>query len=192
MSSDYRSDHKYSYKEYLIWEEEERLELIEGVPFSMIPAPARIHQEVLFSLARQLADRLDGGPCKLYVAPFYVRFGEKNMADNEIHSVVQPDISIVCDPSKLDDKGCIGAPSFIAEIISPATARNDYIRKLNLYEKYRVREYWIVHPVDQIVIACGLNEGSQYGKPKIYSAEMNAKSMALGIEITLNKVFEID
>jgi Uma2 family endonuclease len=95
----------------------------------------------------------DQTPCQVYAAPFDVRLPEEDEADERIATVVQPDITVVCDPSRLDDKGCRGAPDWIVEIVSPSSVSMDYIRKLALYEKHGVREYWIVHPVDGIVMA---------------------------------------
>lgn len=126
----------YSYADYLSWEEGERIELIDGIPYLMAPAPSRIHQEILFELGRQFGNALKDRTCKGYVAPFDVRLSENRgqQKDEDVYTVVQPDLVVVCDPSKLDKRGCKGAPDLVVEIISPSTAAHDYIRKMELYE----------------------------------------------------------
>jgi Uma2 family endonuclease len=102
----------------------------------------------------------------------------------------EKDISIICDKSKIDDRGCKGSPDLVVEIVSPSTASIDYIEKLSLYEKYGVKEYWIIHPVDEIVIIYTLEDNMKYGRPDIYSKE---NSVIVGIfqdlTIDLKKVF---
>ncbi len=156
----------------------------------MSPAPLRIHQKISGNLFFEIKKRINGGWCEIFAAPFDVRFPEGEQTDAEILSVVQPDISVICDPDKLDEKGCKGAPDFIAEIISPSTARKDMRDKLLLYEKHKVPVYWVVHPVESIVMVYKLNERRQYGRPEVFSSEdvieLNLKEM---IEIKLEAVF---
>jgi len=133
----------YTYTDYLTWGDERRYELIEGVPFAMSPAPSWIHQKITGEIFRQLANFLDGKPCEVFTAPFDVRLN----AEEDDDTVVQPDITIVCDKSKLEDKGgCKGTPDMLIEIVSPASAKRDRIEKLQLYQRAGVREYWIVDP----------------------------------------------
>jgi Uma2 family endonuclease len=148
---------------------EERRELFFGVPFAMAPAPSRRHQEVAWELARQIGNFLRGRPCRGFAAPFDVRLPEAGESDEETSTVVQPDISVVCDEAKLDDRGCRGAPDWIVEVVSPRTASNDYIRKVEIYERHGVREYWIVHPVDRVLILRTLDETGRYGIPEYCS-----------------------
>lgn len=121
--------------------EEKRAELIDGQLYAMAP-PSRMHQELSFSIARKIADYIDShnGNCKVYTAPFAVNLN----ADDTTY--VEPDISIICDKSKLSDKGCNGAPDFIIEIVSPSSRKMDYITKNTKYSEAGVREYWIVDP----------------------------------------------
>jgi Uma2 family endonuclease len=163
----FAAEERYTYGDYLNWPDEERWEIIEGVPVSMSPAPVRIHQKILTEILVQLHDRLTTSDCEVYPAPFDVRLPEKDEADEEIMTVVQPDIAVICDAEKLDDKGCRGAPDFIIEIISPSTASHDQIKKVALYEQHGVREYWIVHPVDKLVIMRRLNSEGVYPAPDI-------------------------
>jgi len=117
----------------------------------MGPAPVRRHQVFVLEIARQIANALKGKPCQPFIAPFDVRLPKAGQADDRIDTVVQPDISVVCDPKKLDERGCNGAPDWVIEVISPATASRDHILKRGVYERAGVEEYWIVHPVDRIV-----------------------------------------
>ena len=159
---------KYTYGDYLTWSDEERWELIDGVPYQMTPAPSRRHQEVLGALHVQFFVALEGKPCKVYLAPFDVRIPAHDEADDLIQTVVQPDLVIVCDQTKLDEKGCKGVPDLLVEILSPATAGKDLKLKLDLYERVGVEEYWVVHPLDQTVKVFRENE-RKYSKPEIYS-----------------------
>jgi Uma2 family endonuclease len=140
----------YTYADYRNWPANESWELIDGIAHAMGPAPLRLHQKVLLQLARQVADTLEGKTCEAYIAPFDVRLPKGAENDETIDTVVQPDLSVICDPAKLDDKGCRGAPDWIVEVLSPATASYDHLTKRTLYERAGVREFWLVHPVDRI------------------------------------------
>jgi len=181
---------RYTYKDYLSWPEDERWELIEGIPYNLAPAPSRRHQEILGSIFNILFSYLKDKACKVYMAPFDVRLPEGKERDEDIKNVVQPDIVIVCDKEKLDDRGCKGSPDLIVEIVSPNTASKDYIEKLALYERNKVKEYWIVHPIDNIVMVYKLNESGQYGRPEIYSSEAQVKvGIFPDLTINLKEVF---
>jgi Uma2 family endonuclease len=130
---------QYSYADYLTFPEGERWEIIDEVPY-LQAVPSRIHQEILMELSRQISNYLIGKSCKVYPAPFCVRLNNEKGDDNII-SVVKPDITVVCDNSKLDKSGCKGSPDMIIEILSPSTAKNDKIIKFNKYEKVGVKEY---------------------------------------------------
>jgi len=137
----------YTYADYLSWRFNERLELIKGWVYKMSPAPRRTHQKIETSLSSQLWRFFEHKKCEVYQSPFDVRLlKNKGQADHEITTVVQPDISVICDPEKLDDRGCIGAPDLIIEVLSPSTMRKDYYEKFNLYEENKVKEYWLVNP----------------------------------------------
>jgi len=159
----------YSYADYLTWPEDERWELINGVPYNMTPAPTPKHQEVLGEIFRLLANWLKGNKCKVYMAPFDVRLVGSETIDSMIDKVVQPDITVVCDPQKIDARGCLGIPDMIIEILSPSTFKKDLGIKLALYESSGVQEYWVVHPLDETVMVFRIQNG-QYGKPTVYSA----------------------
>jgi Uma2 family endonuclease len=165
-----RDVERHTYGEYLTWPEDARYELIEGVAYAMAPAPTRIHQRLLVEMTRQIADALEDDPCEVNMAPFDVRLPDADEADAVIATVVQPDIAVVCDPAKLDERGCRGAPDWIIEVPSPATAGHDQIRKLALYERQGVREYWLAHPTDRIVTIYRLTEGA-YGRPEVHEMQ---------------------
>jgi Uma2 family endonuclease len=153
----------HTYADYLLWPDEARYELIDGLAHAMGPTPVPRHQEVALELARQIADALEGSPCRPYIAPFDVRLPQANESDDQVDTVVQPDISVICDKGKLDEHGCRGAPDWIIEVLSPTTAGHDQIVKRALYERVGVREFWLVHPVDQLV-SIYLLENAAYGK----------------------------
>jgi Uma2 family endonuclease len=146
----------YTYADFLKWDEGESYEIIDGEAY-MMATPSRIHQEISMALSTVLYTYLEDKPCKVYAAPFSVRLFPAE--DNSDDTVVEPDITVVCDPSKLDDRGCKGAPDFIVEITSPPTARYDRIIKFDKYREAGVREYWIVNPDEKVVSAYLLKNG---------------------------------
>ncbi|UOE41072.1 Uma2 family endonuclease [Chryseobacterium suipulveris] len=146
----------YTYADYLLWRLKERVELFKGKVFKMIPAPARIHQDILRNINRKFDVFFHNQACKIYFAPFDVRLPNK---DGEVRTVVQPDLCVICDLTKLDDKGCIGAPDFIVEILSLGNTKKEMDYKFSIYEEAGVLEYWIVHPTDKNVQPFVLRDG---------------------------------
>jgi Uma2 family endonuclease len=160
---------KYTYIDYLGWSKESRCEIIEGIPYMMSPAPSRLHQEISGELFFQIRSYLNGKDCKIYAAPFDVRlYKDASYEDNNIVNVVQPDITVICDKNKLDERGAKGTPDFIIEIVSKSSTFLDYVKKLNLYGDYGVREYWIVNPLKRNVLVYKISEDGNYGTPDIY------------------------
>ncbi len=157
---------RHTYADYLTWPDAMRYELIDGLAYAMGPAPVRRHQEVAGEVFRQIADALEGSPCRPYIAPFDVRLPRVDEVDDAVDTVVQPDISVICDKIKLDERGCRGAPDWVIEVLSPRSASHDQIVKRALYELVGVREFWLVHPVDNIVTIYLLENGA-YGKPAL-------------------------
>ena len=181
----------FTYGDYVNWPEDERWELIDGYAYNMSPAPSRRHQKISRDLEFQIVSFLTDKPCDVYDAPFDVRLPEADEQDEDIETVVQPDIVVVCDEKKLDDKGCRGAPDIIIEILSPATAPKDMKIKLPLYEKHGVKEYWVVQPIDNIILVFKLGKNKKYGKPEVYTEEDKIKTAILdGLEIELDKIFQ--
>ncbi len=182
-------DRLYTFADYLTWSDEERWEIIRGKPYCMSPAPSVRHQLISGEFYTQIHNFLSGKDCRVLAAPLDVRFGKNLQPADRITDVVQPDILVVCDPEKLDEKGCKGPPDFIAEIISPSTVSRDYILKRELYEKNRVREYWILHPFDNIVHV-NILENSVY-RISIHEGKGElAISVLPGLRINLDKVFQ--
>lgn len=143
----------------------------------MAPAPTRTHQLVAGELFTQLRTALRGKPCQPYIAPFDVRLPRADEADDQVDTVVQPDVLIYSDADRVDERGGRGAPDWVAEVLSPASAAHDQIRKRDLYERAGVGEYWLIHPLDRLVTVYRLVEG-RYSRPDI--REMQG-TLALGI-----------
>ena len=163
-------DKKHTYADYLTWDDGQRWELIDGEAYCMSPAPSSAHQRVSRTLTRIIDTHLIGKRCELFAAPFDVRLSERlGVSDNYVETVVQPDLLVVCDKSKLDERGCNGAPDLIIEITSPSTSKVDLTTKFDLYEKYRVREYWIIHPAEKTLLVFKLQESGRYGTPDRYA-----------------------
>lgn len=156
----------YSYADYLKWKFDERVELLRGKIFPMTPAPSIRHQQVSSRMHLQMGPRFHNTPCQLFYAPFDVRLYNRKKsikANREIFTVVQPDLCVVCDPVKLEDnQSCNGAPDLVVEILSPGNTRREMKDKFELYEEAGVREYWLVHPLDESVQIYVLNEAERY------------------------------
>ncbi|MBF0525694.1 MAG: Uma2 family endonuclease [Deltaproteobacteria bacterium] len=191
MTTNARKLENCTYGDYLTWPEEERWEIIEGVPYAMSPAPPPRHQIISGNLFVQIHPFLVDKDCLVFYAPFDVRLPKSDESDQNITTVVQPDISVICDPAKIDDRGCRGAPDFIVEILSPHTSKKDQAEKLALYEKHGVKEYWIIYPDYATVIVRLLGEDGKYGPPKINEADGNLEAAVLpDLTIDLDAVFE--
>jgi Uma2 family endonuclease len=188
-----KKEEKYTYADYLSWPEDERWEIIDGDAYNMCPAPSRIHQALSGVIFYLFYNYLKGKNCKIYHAPFDVRLSKKKtpQSEEDFDSVVQPDLTLVCDKSKLDERGCKGAPDLVIEILSPFTAPKDFITKTDLYERNAIKEYWVVHPVDKLLTVYLLGKDGKYGKPKIYSSEDIVKVKIFSdLKIKLKKVFD--
>lgn len=157
----------HCYGDYLTWSDEGRFELIDGVAYLMAPAPDLPHQDVVGEIYRQAANRLMGKRCRVFISPVDVRLPKHSETDNQVDTVVQPDVLVVCESNKIDCRGIRGAPDWIVEVLSPSTAGHDQIKKRRLYERHGVREYWLVHPVDRLLTVYRLLD-EEYGKPEIY------------------------
>lgn len=181
---------RYTFADCLTWGEDERIELVNGEAVMMAP-PSTAHQLISMELARQLANYLEGKKCRAIPAPFAVRLFEKDGdAPQDVDTMVEPDISVICDPDKLDKHGCKGAPDMIVEILSPSTQRHDQLVKLGLYQRAGVQEYWIVDPENKTVRVMLLDGGGAFQIHEIYSREDVAKVNVLdGCYIDLSKVF---
>ena len=174
----------YTYADYCKWPDDERWELIDGRPYAMAPAPGSFHQSVSGEIYFQLKQFLRGKVCKAYISPLDVRLN----ADTKDNTVVQPDVLVVCDPSKIDEKGCVGAPDMVVEVLSPSSLRHDRLIKFNKYLEAGVREYWIVDPESKTVSAHILKDGAYI--TSVYSDEDTAPVHVLeSCNIDLGEVF---
>ena len=177
----------YSYADYLKWTFDGMVELINGKVFKMAPAPSTGHQMIAVELLYTIKHFLKAKPCTVFVAPFDVRLS-KFKEDKLIDSVVQPDICIICDADKIDEKGCNGAPDMIVEILSPSTASRDLELKYKLYEENAVKEYWIVQPNDQTVSVFDLIEG-KFVLRGIYHRHKIVNLKTINLDVDLNEIF---
>ncbi|HAA12026.1 MAG TPA: hypothetical protein DCE41_10130 [Cytophagales bacterium] len=186
-------DKAYTYADYLRWTFEEQVELIKGKIFPMTPAPARQHQEISMKLIRLFLEYIKPDDrCQFYHPPFDVRLPQPGSTEDEaIINVVQPDLCIVCDPNKLDERGCLGAPDLIIEILSPSTSNKDLTDKFNLYQESGVAEYWVVFPGEHVVMVYALDEPDRFTPAVTYTSPQR---VPVGIfhgelEIDLSQVF---
>ena len=187
---------RYSYADYLSWTDDKMWEVIDGIVYAF-SAPFRNHAGATATFFGKIWSHINRrkGKCKIYTAPFDVRLptnGETD--DNKIYNVVQPDICVICDPSKLDERGCIGAPDLIVEVISPSTGKKDINLKFHLYEKSGVREYWVVYPNDKAVTVFLLQPDGKYDEGTTYEViygrtKVPVQTLA-GLVIDLEELFE--
>jgi Uma2 family endonuclease len=185
----------YTYADYLTWHFDERVEIIFG-KLSLLPSsPGTVHQSASGNFHGFIGQYLRGKPCKIFSAPFDVRLPlpPYKQTDDKIDTVVQPDISVICDLSKLDERGCNGAPDWVIEILSKATSQKDLTDKFDLYQHAGVREYWVVHPTEATVIPYRLNEKSEYQplRPNPFVAgEKVPVGIFEGFSVDLDDVFK--
>ncbi len=183
-------DKKYTYGDYLKWPDEERWEIIDGVPYDMSPAPSAKHQTISMRLSGILWSFFRDKKCQVFAAPFDVRLPRKDEKDEDIQNVVQPDLSIICDQNKLDERGCQGTPTVVIEIISPSTAKKELNEKFNLYERSGIPAYWVVFPEFDVIVVYSLDEEGKYQKTGYYAAnEVLTSELFPGLEIKLEEVF---
>lgn len=181
---------KYSYADYLQWETEKRIELIEGVPFELFPAPSTIHQAVSSELSLDFLNFFRHKKCKVFVAPFDVRFPKSSAKDEEVFTVVQPDLCVICDLRKLDKRGCLGAPDLVVEILSPGNSAREKREKYELYESEGVKEYWMVDYQEKTVFIYTLNDSGKFiGKQPLTESEILISILFPEIEINLQQLF---
>lgn len=179
----------YTYADYLRWQFTERVELLRG-KIRQMAAPSRKHQGVSQNLSVLLGTALWKSPCKVYVAPFDVRL-TRMRDDKEVKTVVQPDLCVICDPSKLDDRGCNGAPDLIIEILSPGNSRTEMKDKFELYQEAGVLEYWVVSPIEKTIQIWTLDEEGIYisRQPKV-EGDMVITPIVPNLAVDVTDVFE--
>ncbi len=180
---------RYTFADVLGWDGPERYELLDGEAV-MLATPSRVHQEIVSELTRQFGNYLEGKKCRVYPAPFAVRLFEKeNDSPEAVGTMVEPDVSVICDPDKLDDLGCKGAPDLVVEVLSPSSQRHDRMVKFNLYQRAGVKEYWIADPANQVIQSFALENGV-YVIKELGTKDSIMRVHALnGCFIDLSKVF---
>lgn len=178
----------YTFADYLSWQFEEMVELIKGKIYKMSPAPVSKHQKISAAISSEIFQFLKKKPCSVYFAPFDVYLPIEKTSGKP--TVVQPDICVICDVSKIDNKGCIGAPDMIVEILSPSTTHKDVNEKFEVYEASGVTEYWIVSPGDKLVDVFLLENDKYQLKGKFTLGDKISPYILPGLVIDLDEVFE--
>lgn len=180
----------YSYADYLTWPMDLVAELIQGRLFKKAAAaPNRIHQRVSLKLSVKLYQFLEGKTCQVYEAPFDVRFPKDSKEDHRIFDVVQPDICVVCDPSILDQRGCIGSPDLIVEILSPGNSKLELKQKFDLYESREVKEYWIIQPEHQTMTIYTWVNGTYLPSRLFTTGDVIESQVVKGFKLDLEEFF---
>lgn len=181
----------YTYADYLKWQFEERLELFRGKIFKMA-GPNTKHQVVSGILFIKIGSYLENKKCKIFAAPFDVRLPVLNKKkDEEITTVAQPDISVVCDLSKIDQLGICGAPDLVIEILSPGNSKKEVCIKYELYKEAGVKEYWIINPVEENLVVYILKDESKFIGTKMYAGGDIISSAAItGLQVHVTDIFK--
>lgn len=182
---------QYTYSDYLTWRLKDRVELIKGYLFRMSPAPTSEHQEISGTIFNSFRNFLDKKNCKVFHAPYDVRFYDLIDPAKVITNVVQPDISVICDLEKIDVRGCLGAPDLIVEILSPSTSEKDLTFKYELYRDHNVGEYWVASPTEKTLLIYTLNASGDYQPSRLYvRGDVVTSSILQGFSLDLSDVFE--
>jgi Uma2 family endonuclease len=183
---------QYTYADYLLWQFSERVELIRGFINKMSPAPSKTHQVISRKLTRYIDRYFEHKPCGFFVAPFDVRLiSNKNSKNNhQITTVVQPDLCVICDLDKLDERGCLGAPDLVIEILSPGNSKNELGEKFRLYEENQVKEYWLVEPFEKTIFIYSLQNDKFIGLKPCIEGEEIASPLFPELNFEIEKIFE--
>ena len=179
----------YTYADYLKWQFEERVELLKGRIFNM-SAPSFAHQVIVGEIYGQLWTYLHKKPCRVFIAPFDVRLPRKLNDNQDIITVLQPDVCVVCDTSKYDAKGCLGAPDIVVEVLSPSNNEKDLKNKFDIYEEAGVQEYWIVSPQDNTFLVNTLVNGKYVTHRPRVAGDIVTTPILPGFELDLRELFD--
>lgn len=178
----------YTYADYLKWKIKEKIELIKGKIMEMSPAPTRFHQRISMKLTSNFLNFFDNHKCQLYAAPFDVRFPDEN---GKIKTVVQPDLCVICDQNKLDDRGCIGAPDLVVEILSKGNTKREMKDKYELYQEQGVKEYWIVSPETRSIQIFVLENGRYIGIQPVAEDEVATSVVFPALSFSTEKLYDL-
>lgn len=177
----------YTYADYLLWQFRERVELIVGKIVKMSPAPTSTHQHVSMVISSSIFTYLKGRPCKVFSAPFDVVLPATTGVED---TVVQPDITVICDASKITAQGCKGAPDLVVEVVSKSSVSRDLHEKYAVYEQAGVKEYWIVQPQDRTLTIFTLDESGTYQPAKpLTQGDIVTSRILPGLQLDLNELF---
>jgi len=184
-----RKQQRYSYADYLTWDDDNRYEIIDGEVFDMT-SPSLLHQSISGELSRQMANYFEDKPCKVFAAPLDVLLAKNASRSDEVFTVVQPDIMVVCDPKKLEERGIVGAPDLVVEIISPSTSSKDNIIKRRVYEQAGVKEFWLISPLERLIRVNKLGKDGRFEREEIYddTAEIAIAQFA-GLSVDCRRLF---
>jgi Uma2 family endonuclease len=181
---------RYTYADYLTWQMEEMVELIKGKIFKQAAAPRVNHQRISGIVFTSIFNFLKGKKCEVFAAPFDVRLPVKSKKHEDIDTVVQPDICVVCEPEKIDELGCVGAPDLVIEILSLGNNKKELQNKYEVYEESGVKEYWVIHPNECTLLIYTLANG-KYQPSKLFTLGDLVNSKAVeGFHLDLSEVFE--
>ncbi len=181
---------KYSFADYLTWTFSERLELLKGKIWKMSPAPNTSHQKISREFFGVFYNYFKGSGCQLFHAPFDVRLPDKSKENQDIYTVVQPDICVICDQTKIDQKGCLGAPDLVVEILSPGNTNREMKDKFQIYEEAGVREYWLVEPNDKVILVYVLENNKFIGLAPVTEADTLKSYIFEDLEIAVDQLFK--
>lgn len=182
-------DKSYTYADYLTWQLQERIELIKGKIFKMSPAPNTMHQKVSTRTLVTLVGCFGDKKCQVFSAPFDVRLFKKSKNDKQVTTVVQPDLCVICDENKLDEKGCIGSPDLVVEILSPGNSKKEMRNKYDLYEEYGVKEYWIIFPHEQVLQIYTLKNGKYIALRPLVPSDIITSELWKEMDFDVAKLF---
>lgn len=177
----------YTYTDYLLWKFSEKIELLKGRILKMSPAPSTKHQRIAYKLTGKFYVNFIKEQCNVFPAPFDVRLPKKG--ETEIYTVVQPDLCVVCDESKLDERGCLGAPDLVVEILSPGNSKKEMKDKFEIYQEAGVREYWLVYPLDEMVLINVLEDGGYHTQNPIVDDWVTSRIFP-ELKIHTDEIFE--
>ena len=180
----------YSYADYYKWQFDERVELINGKVYEMSPAPNRLHQDIVVNILISIKNFLQDKRCKVYVAPFDVRLPKKGMDDKSIFTVLQPDVCVICDITKLDKKGCVGGPDIVVEVLSNGNNSKELKNKYDVYEEAGVKEYWVISPQNQTVTIYTLVDGKFQPSRIMVQGDMITSIVLDDFSLSLTELFK--
>ncbi len=187
--SDLDLNKSYTYADYLKWQFEERVELIKGKIFKMSPAPNFAHQKISMNISGMFWSFLKGKNCQVITAPFDVKLMIKGAKNQEIITIVQPDVCVICDETKIDSSGCNGAPDLVVEILSPSNNKKELKNKYEIYEEAGVQEYWVVFPPERAIQIFTLHEGKYSGSRYFFAGDQLTSGVLPGFSVDAAEVF---